>query len=88
MGLTESETREGIPEEVEETLTSIEEKAYGLRKLLDEYGHHTSEEPLYSALEEIRQAIQIESGKSGVEGLGEESLHTPEAGTLANHRSR
>lgn len=57
MGLTDGLAREGIPEEVEDELTSIKEKAYSLNKVLRLYGFAVSEAPVYTALEEIRDGV-------------------------------
>lgn len=57
MGLTDAMAREGIPEEVEDELTGIEEKAYSLKKVLRLYGFSVSEAPIYTALDDIRDDI-------------------------------
>lgn len=66
MGLMDAEGREGIPEEIEDELTRIEEQAYSLRKVLRLYGFGVSEAPIYTALDEIRDGIveQAEAEKN------------------------
>lgn len=68
MGLTDGAGREGIPEEIEDELTKIEEQAYSLRKLLGLYGYEVSEAPVYDALEQIRDAIEGENEKASTKG--------------------
>ena len=58
MGLTDGADREGIPEEIEDELTRIEEQAYSLRKLLGLYGYEVSEAPIYTVLEKIRDDVE------------------------------
>lgn len=57
MGLTDGVAREGIPEEIEDELTRVEEQAYSLAKMLRLYGLEVSEAPVYTAMDEIRDAI-------------------------------
>lgn len=57
MGLTDYGGREGIPEEIEDELTKIEERAYSLARALGLYGFDVSESPIYTALDDIRDDI-------------------------------
>ena len=68
MGMKDGMAREGIPVDIEEQISRVEQEATKLCGLFDEYGYSASEAPIYVALDEIRDDLEAESNEEDCDG--------------------